>query len=61
MTNQIFDILLGIPQYLAQFGSWLTTPINEQFFNISPLGLFGVGGGAFVIALLGIHIIKLFI
>ena len=57
----IYKWLLEIPQAVAYFGSWLVSPINEQFLNISPLGLLGIGGGAVIITLIGVHILRLFI
>lgn len=61
MFNELFEFLLNIPQTLSQFGSWLITPLNEQWLNISPLGLLGVGGIGFIIVIITTHIIKLFI
>lgn len=61
MEQTIFNWLLEIPQTVANFGNWLVSPIDERLLNISPLGLFGIGGGAVIIALIGIHIVRLFI
>lgn len=61
MENTLFNWILQIPQAVAQFGEWLTTPINTQFLNISPLGLLGIGGGAILIGIIGVHIVRLFI
>ena len=59
MIQQLFDLLLQIPQTLANLGNWLVSPLNEKYLNISPLALLGVGGTTFLIALITIHIVKL--
>lgn len=61
MAQQLFDWLLQIPQTVASFGSWLTTDLQIGQWSISPLGLFGIGGVAVVIGLIGVHIVRLFI
>lgn len=61
MENTLWNFLIEIPQALAKFGSWLVSPINEKWLNISPLGLLGIGGTTFIIALIVIHVVKLFI
>lgn len=54
--NQLFTWLLNLTNVFAQFSSWLTTPL--QYFNISPLEMFTVGG---LTALISIHLVKLFL
>lgn len=61
MSNTIFDWLLQIPQTIAGFGNWLISPISEQYLNISPLGLLGIGGVGVIITLIGVHVVRLFI
>lgn len=61
MVNELFDFLLAIPQAVAGFGNWLITPLNTTYFNISPLCLLGIGGTAFILTLITIHIVRLFI
>lgn len=61
ISTTIFEWVLNIPNTLAQFSEWLIAPINETYLNISPLGLFGIGGGSFIIGLIGIHIVRLFL
>ena len=61
LYQELFNWLLEIPQTLAEFGNWLNTPIYDPYINISPLGLLGIGGISFIIALIIIHVIKLFI
>lgn len=61
MENTLFKWLLEIPQAVANFGNWLVNPINSQYLNISPLGLLGVSGGAVILTLIGVHIVRLFI
>lgn len=61
MENTLFNFLLEIPKAVANFGSWLVSPINEKYINISPLGLLGVAGTTFLIAIILVHVVKLFI
>ena len=61
MVNELFDFLIQIPESLSNFGSWLTTPLDPDLFNISPLGLLGVGGLSFVIVLISVHVVRLFV
>lgn len=61
MFEELFNFLLEVPQALANFGTWLITPISEQYLNISPLGLLGVSGTAIVISLILVHVVKLFL
>lgn len=61
MVEKLFELLLQIPQTLANLGNWLISPLNERFLNISPIALLGIGGTTFIIALITIHIVKLFI
>lgn len=58
--ENIIDFLLGIPATIGQFGNWLVTPLGHGL-DISPLGLFGVGGVAVIISIIGVHIVRLFI
>lgn len=61
MFETLFKWLLDIPQVIAQFGSWLTNPIYPPYITISPLALFGIGGGSVIIVLIGVHVVRLFI
>lgn len=61
MENDLFNWVLEIPLTIAKFGNWLIQPINEQYLNISPLALLGVGGVATIIVIIGIHIVRLFL
>lgn len=61
MPQVFFDLLSGVPQAVANFGDWLITPINEEFLNISPIGLLGIGGTTFIVAIIGIHLVRLFV
>ena len=61
MEQTLFDFILNIPLFLSKLGSWLVSPINERFLNISPLALFGVGGVSIFLGIITIHIIKLFV
>ena len=61
MIQQLFDFLLQIPQAVANMGFWLISPIHEKYLNISPLGLLGVAGTSVLIALIVVHVVKLFI
>lgn len=60
MVNELVNFLLGIPQAVASFGSWLTTPLGNGL-NISPLALFGVGGVSVITGIIAIHIVRLFL
>lgn len=59
MEKTLFDLLLNIPSYVATFTDWLMQPL--PYVNISPLGLFGIGGGAVIIAIIGFHLLHLVI
>ena len=59
MAKTIFEWVLNIPQYLGEFSSWLTTPL--QYINLSPLALLTIGGGTALITVIVIHIVRLFI
>ena len=61
MSEILFEWLLNIPQYLGEFSSWLTSPINEKYINISPLGLFTIGGSAILLSIITIHVLRLFL
>ena len=61
MEEQLFNFLLEIPQTLANLTNWLVSPISEKYLNISPLGLLGIGGTSLIIALILVHVVKLFI
>lgn len=60
MVNEIVNFLLGIPQTIATFGSWLVTPLGNGI-TLSPLALLGVGGVSVIIGLIGLHIVRLFV
>lgn len=61
MAETLFNWLLNIPQYVASFGSWLTSDMLIGSWSISPLGLFGLGGVAVLIGIIGVHVVRLFI
>lgn len=56
----IVNFLLDIPKTIGMFGNWLITPLGNGI-DISPLGLFGCGGVAVIITIIGVHIVRLFI
>lgn len=59
--DAIVSFLLEIPQAVGLIAKWLVEPINTQYLNISPLGLFGVAGVGVIITLIGIHVVRLFL
>ena len=61
MDSSLFEWVLNIPSVVAGFGSWLTNPIYPPYIDISPLGLFGLGGVGVIIAIIGVHVVRLFI
>lgn len=61
MYQSIFDFFMGIPETLAGFGNWLVSPIDDTFLVISPLELLGIGGIATIIAIIVIHVVRLFV
>lgn len=62
MYQQLIDWVLNIPQVVASFGSWLIEPIKEGYFNnVSPLGLFSIAGVSIIIAIIGVHVVRLFV
>lgn len=61
MADSLFNWLLGIPQTIASFGEWLTTPLKEGYIDISPLALFSVAGVSIIVVIIGVHIVRLFI
>lgn len=61
MSETIFKWVLEIPQAVANFGGWLVSPINAQYLNISPLALLGIAGTTVIIAIIGVHIVRLFV
>lgn len=60
MENTLWQFLLGIPQYLAQFSDWLLSPIGNGI-DVSPLGLFGIGGATVLIFIIGVHVVRMFV
>lgn len=60
MEQEIFKTIINIPQMIAQFASWFVTPLSDKI-NISPLGLLSIAGASVIIALVGIHIVRLFV
>lgn len=58
--ERFFDWVLSIPQTIASFGTWVVSPINEQFLNISPIELLGVTGTATIITIIVLHVVRLF-
>jgi len=61
MEQTLFEFLLEIPKVISLFATWLVSPINERYLNISPLGLLSVGGFALLTGLIITHVIKLFL
>lgn len=61
MESTLFKWILEIPQAVSWFGSWLINPIDKTYLNISPLGLLGIGGGTIILAILLVHIVRLFV
>ena len=61
MVNELFSWLLDIPRVIAQFGSWLTSPLYPPYISISPLALFGISGFSVLIFIIGLHVVRLFI
>lgn len=61
MENTLFEWLLGIPQTIASFGNWLVSPLASGYIDISPLALLSVAGVSVLIALIVVHIVRLFI
>lgn len=61
MVSSLVDWLLNIPLYLGEFSSWLVSPLNERYLNISPLGLFTIGGSTILISIIVLHVVRLFI
>lgn len=61
MENVIFQWLLEIPQAVGNMASWLTTELQIGEWSITPLGLFGIGGGTILIGIIAIHIVRLFL
>lgn len=54
MAN-LFKYLLDLTYFVAQLGSWLTTPLD--FINITPLEFFTVGGFGVILVLHIIHLV----
>lgn len=61
MESELFNFLLQIPQTISKLSSWLMSPISEKYLNISPLGLLGITGTSLLIAVILVHVVKLFI
>lgn len=57
--ENLFQWMLDIPLVVAEFGNWLTEPL--QVINISPLALLGIAGVSVIITIIGIHIVRLFV
>lgn len=57
--DEMFNWLINIPTYLAEFGNWLVEPIRIGSIEFTPLGAFGVSALAFVGIILTLHIIHL--
>jgi len=58
--NEFTDWLIHIPQYLGEFGNWLTSPISD-LITLSPLQIVGVGALGFVMAVIIAKVIHLII
>ena len=61
MEEGLFNWVLNIPQVVAQFGSWLVNPIYDPYITLSPLALLGISGVSVIIAIIGIHVVRLFV
>ena len=61
MIQQLIDFIIGLPQYFASFSTWLTSPINSTYLNISPLALFSIGGASILIVVIAVHVVRLFV
>lgn len=46
--NELAQWLIELPKHFAEFGGWLTTPIQIGSFSATPLAMFGASAGAFV-------------
>lgn len=57
MTD-LFDWLIHIPQYVGEFGTWLTSPISDQF-AFSPLAIVGASAVVAVAAIVVMKVIHL--
>lgn len=57
-TINFFQWVFEIPQKVAPFVNWLTTPINTTYLNVTPLAFFGIGT---ILLILGVHIVRLFV
>ena len=49
--SELFDWLIHIPEYLAQFGNWLMTPLEG--LGWTPLAILGASAGVAVVAIIG--------
>lgn len=61
MEEGLFNWVLNIPQVVAQFGSWLVNPIYDPYITLSPLALLGISGVSVIVAIIGIHVVRLFV
>lgn len=61
MIDTLIEFLLQIPVAVGNLGTWIISPINERYLNISPLGLLGAAGTSILIGLIVVHVVKLFI
>lgn len=55
--SEFFQWLIHIPEYMAQFGAWLTTPL--QGLGWSPLAMLGASAGVAITAIIIIHVVRL--
>lgn len=56
--SELFAWFLGIPETLARFGDWLTSPISAEF-QVSPLVILGTGALTALVAIIGFKVVHL--
>ena len=61
MDRTLFEWLMNIPVVISNFGNWLVSPIYQPYITLSPLELLGIGGITTIIAIIGVHIVRLFV
>lgn len=54
--NDMIEWLVHLPQYFAQFGDWLVTPVGIGDLTISPIAMFGSGALVFVGVIIALKI-----
>ena len=59
MEQELFNLLMNVPQTIGAFSNWLMSPIYAPYINVSPITLLSVGGVTAVIWLIAIHVVRL--